>query len=181
MCSIHWILVPPREEHSIALPFKPVLCLTYASRNFHQPNSSLSLERKKKNGKNLEREELDKESIFLYFKMRKYSMKTRGNMSGYRVFTQCLLKERNHSANSPGPKFNEAKLVLEEKIGWSIFFCRGNMNFCVFHIDTSHVIVFGNRCNKFLLATEYQPTAGCRTESKESSCSSVLPFGLNGH
>lgn len=70
----------------------------------------------------LQREELDKGSIFLYFKMKKTIWK---QWEGICQYIECspsaYWQERNHNTNSLGPKFCEAKLVLEEKKSWSIF------------------------------------------------------------
>lgn len=56
-------------------------------------------------------------------------------------------------------------------------FCRRNMNFCVFRIDSSHVSVLGNSFNNVPLAAEYQPRAGCRTVGLKELLLLPVAFG----
>lgn len=106
----------------------------------------------------MQRKELGKESIFLYFKMKNiYENSERGYVSKLSSPSAYREKERNRNINVPCPKFCKTNLVLEDKkVGK--FFGRRNMNFGVFRIDSSHVTVLGSSY-KVLLVTIRQGLA----------------------
>lgn len=106
----------------------------------------------------MQRKELGKESIFLYFKMKNiYENGERDYVSKLSSPSAYRGKERNHNINLPCPEFSKTNLVLEDKkVGQ--FFGRRNMNFGVFCIDSSHVMVLGN-LYKVLLVTIRQGLA----------------------
>lgn len=99
------------------------------------------------------------------------------------MFTLCLWREGEKlPCNPPGPKLGDANLVLVDEKNWSGvvgFFCRGNMNFCVFRIDSSHDAVLGNSFHNVPLAAEYQPRPGCRTGSLKEFLLIPLAFRLS--